>query len=164
MMIAVLQRVSSASVEVEKKPHASIARGLLVYLGVAVGDAEHEVKKLAEKVIDLRIFPNKTAPISRSLRDVHGEVLVISQFTLLADTTKGRRPNFLRAAIPDSAQKLYEQFCGALQEEGIAVQRGVFGAHMQVHSVNDGPMTIILDTNRVENSERRKELPFSRKG
>lgn len=158
-MIAVLQRVSCASVEVERETHASITRGLLVYLGVAAGDEEHDAQKLAEKVMSLRIFPDEAVLMNRSLRDGGGEVLVVSQFTLLADTAKGRRPNFLRAAAPDTAQKLYERFCIALQEEGIAVQRGVFGARMQVHSVNDGPVTIILDT-----KESRKELTFLRKG
>lgn len=147
-MIAVLQRVSSASVEVEEKPCASITRGLLVYLGVAAGDAESDVAILTKKIVDLRIFTDEIAPMNKSTRDVCREILVVSQFTLLADTTKGRRPNFLHAAAPDSAQKLYEQFCLALQKEGIAVERGVFGAHMQIHSVNDGPVTIILDSKK----------------
>lgn len=147
-MIAVLQRVTSASVEVEEKTLASIARGLLVYLGVAVGDTDCDALNLAKKITDLRIFADEVSPMNRSLRDTRGEVLAVSQFTLLADTTKGRRPNFLHAAAPDSAQKLYERFCATLQKEGIAVEHGVFGAHMQVHSINDGPVTIILDAQR----------------
>ncbi len=147
-MIAVLQRVTSASVEIDGKIHSSITRGLLVYLGVATGDEEGDTKKLAEKIVGLRIFADEVAPMNRSLCDTHGEILVVSQFTLLADTTKGRRPNFLNAAEPDAARKLYDKFCSALQEEGTDVQRGVFGAHMQVTSVNDGPVTIILDSKK----------------
>lgn len=147
-MIAVLQRVTSVSVEVDGTMHAAIKNGLLVYLGVATEDKEEDVKKLTGQIVNLRIFADEVSPLNRSLRDVVGEVLVVSQLTLLADTTKGRRPNFLRAADPDSAQRLYEQFCSALQKEGITVQRGVFGAHMQIHSINDGPVTIILDSKK----------------
>jgi D-aminoacyl-tRNA deacylase len=120
-------------------------RGLVVLLGVADGDDEAAAERLAGKIARLRIFENEDGKFDRSLLDTGGAALVVSQFTLLADTRKGNRPSFTAAARPDVAQALYERFCRALEAEGVRVARGVFGARMQVSLVNDGPVTIVLD-------------------
>jgi D-tyrosyl-tRNA(Tyr) deacylase len=138
---AVVQRVSSARVT----PGGEIGSGLCVLLGVAEGDTESEVERLAGKVARLRIFENDDGKFDRSLLDVGGEALVVSQFTLIADTEKGNRPSFAHAARPEQAEPLYERFCEALTALGVEVARGVFGARMAVELVNDGPVTIILD-------------------
>jgi len=114
-------------------------------LGIAAGDDEARVVRLAEKIARLRIFQNDEGKFDRSLLDVRGAVLVVSQFTLIGDTAKGNRPSFSHAARPEVAEPLYEQFCGALRELGVAVETGVFGARMDVELVNDGPVTIVLD-------------------
>jgi len=119
--------------------------GLVVLLGVAQGDGELEPERLAGKIARLRIFENEEGRFDRSLLDVGGEALVVSQFTLIADTAKGNRPSFTAAASPEVAEPLYERFCEALEREGVRVARGVFGARMQVALVNDGPVTIVLD-------------------
>jgi D-tyrosyl-tRNA(Tyr) deacylase len=144
---AVVQRVREASVSVEDKVVGSCGRGLLVLLGVADGDDEDIAERLAGKVVRLRIFEDSAGRFDRSLLDVGGETLVVSQFTLLADSKrqKGTRPDFSKAARPDVAEPLYERFCDALRAEGVSVQTGVFGARMEVSLVNDGPVTIILD-------------------
>lgn len=144
-MRAVIQRVSRASVRVEGRVVGEIAAGLLVLLGVASGDAESEATRLAEKVARLRIFENEDGRFDHSVLDTGGAVLVVSQFTLFADMTKGNRPSFAGAAAPDEAKWLYERFCGALRELGVQVETGVFAARMQVELVNDGPVTIVLD-------------------
>jgi len=138
---AVVQRVARASAT----PGGSIGPGLVVLLGIADGDDEARVVRLAEKIARLRIFQNDEGKFDRSLLDVRGAVLVVSQFTLIADTAKGNRPSFSHAARPEVAEPLYEQFCGALRELGVAVETGVFGARMDVELVNDGPVTIVLD-------------------
>jgi len=138
---AVVQRVARASAT----PGGSIGPGLVVLLGIAAGDDEARVVRLAEKIARLRIFQNDEGKFDRSLLDVRGAVLVVSQFTLIADTAKGNRPSFSHAARPEVAEPLYEQFCGALRELGVAVETGVFGARMDVELVNDGPVTIVLD-------------------
>lgn len=144
-MRAVLQRVREASVSVDGEPIARCGRGLLVLLGVAVGDDPDRARRLAAKVAELRIFEDEHGRFDRSLLDVGGEALVVSQFTLLADARKGRRPSFAAAAPAEVAEPLYEAFCTALEERGVRVARGVFGARMQVLLVNDGPVTIVLD-------------------
>jgi D-tyrosyl-tRNA(Tyr) deacylase len=142
---AVVQRVASASVAVQGEPVAAIERGLVVLLGVARGDTEAEASSLAGKVARLRIFDGEDGRFDRSLLDIGGEALVVSQFTLIADTRKGNRPSFTEAAPPDEAEPLYEAFCAALGAEGVRMAQGVFGARMGVELVNDGPVTIVLD-------------------
>jgi D-aminoacyl-tRNA deacylase len=139
---AVVQRVSQARVT----PGGEIGRGLCVLLGVARGDGEDEAARLAGKVARLRIFPDEAGRFDRSVEDVGGAVLVVSQFTLIADTAKGNRPSFAEAAPPEEAEPLYEHFCAELRNLGIPVEMGVFGAKMEVAIVNDGPVTIVLDS------------------
>jgi len=143
---AVVQRVSCARVAVDGETVSEIGAGLCVLLGVAEGDGEGDLIRLADKVAHLRIFENELGKFDLSLRDRGGEALVVSQFTLLADTAKGNRPSFSHAAAPERAEPLYEGFCAALVAEGVRVSRGVFGAHMDVELVNDGPVTIVLET------------------
>ncbi|MDX6422835.1 MAG: D-aminoacyl-tRNA deacylase [Gaiellaceae bacterium] len=126
-------------------PGGEIGTGLCVLLGVAEGDTACDVERLAGKVARLRIFENDGGKFDRSLLDVGGEALVVSQFTLIADTEKGNRPSFARAARPEQAEPLYERFCDALAALGVPVARGVFGARMAVELVNDGPVTIVLE-------------------
>ncbi len=147
-MRAVVQRVSHAAVAVDGRIVAEIGRGSVVLLGVAAGDTAAEAERLAGKIGGLRIFENDEGRFDRSLLDVGGEALVVSQFTLLADSKrqKGTRPDFSKAARPEVAEPLYERFCEALRAEGVPVQAGVFGAKMEVSLVNDGPVTIVLDT------------------
>jgi D-aminoacyl-tRNA deacylase len=142
---AVVQRVSSARVVVEDDVVGEIERGLCVLLGVAQGDGEAEVERLAGRVASLRIFENEGGRFDRSLLDVGGAALVVSQFTLIADTAKGNRPSFTDAAPPERAEPLYEAFCAALRELDVEVATGRFGARMAVELVNDGPVTILLD-------------------
>ncbi|HMI29405.1 MAG TPA: D-aminoacyl-tRNA deacylase [Gaiellaceae bacterium] len=144
-MRAVCQRVSRGRVTVDGSPTGEIARGLVVLLGVARGDAETDADRLAGKVARLRVFEDDEGKFARSLLDVGGAALVVSQFTLIADTRKGNRPSFTEAAPPDEAIPLYERFCAELASTGVEVQRGVFGARMAVELVNDGPVTIVLD-------------------
>jgi D-tyrosyl-tRNA(Tyr) deacylase len=143
-MRAVCQRVSEARVSVDEEVVAEIGAGLVVLLGVARGDTDDDGIRLASKIVALRIFENENGKFDRSLLDVHGGALVVSQFTLLADTRKGNRPSFSEAAPPDEAEPRYERFCEALTEQGADVARGVFGARMAVELVNEGPVTIIL--------------------
>jgi D-tyrosyl-tRNA(Tyr) deacylase len=141
-MRAVVQRVSRAQVT----PGGEIGRGLCVLLGVAREDSEEQVTRFAAKVARLRIFPDDEGRFDRSVADVGGAVLVVSQFTLIADTAKGNRPSFGEAAPPEEAEPLYERFCSELRSLGLPVETGIFGAKMEVELVNDGPVTIILDT------------------
>jgi D-aminoacyl-tRNA deacylase len=145
-MRAVVQRVTSARVVVSGSTAGAIGAGLCVLLGVARDDTTDEADRLAAKVARLRIFENEDGRFDRSLLEVWGEALVVSQFTLLADTRKGNRPSFTTAAGPDLAEPLYERFCSALEGAGVRVARGVFGARMEVSLVNDGPVTIVLET------------------
>jgi D-tyrosyl-tRNA(Tyr) deacylase len=142
---AVVQRVSSARVVVDGKAVGEIGPGLCVLHGVARGDGEEEADRLAGRIARLRIFENEDGRFDRSLLDVAGEALVVSEFTLIADTAKGNRPSFTDAAPPEQAEPLYERFCAALQGLGVGVATGVFGARMAVEIVNDGPVTIVLD-------------------
>jgi D-tyrosyl-tRNA(Tyr) deacylase len=144
-MRAVVQRVREASVTVDSEVVAACGRGVVVLLGVAVKDAEADAERLAAKIARLRIFENEDGRFDLSLLDVGGEALVVSQFTLIADTRKGNRPSFTGAAGPEQAEPLYERFCDALAADGVRVARGAFGARMQVALVNDGPVTIVLD-------------------
>jgi D-tyrosyl-tRNA(Tyr) deacylase len=137
----VLQRVTGAT----STPGGSIGQGLCILLGIAAGDGPEDAKRLARKVANLRVFEDADGRFDRSLLDTAGEALVVSQFTLLADTGKGNRPSFSAAAAPEIAEPLYEQFVAELRGHGIAVATGVFGARMTVELVNDGPVTIILE-------------------
>jgi D-tyrosyl-tRNA(Tyr) deacylase len=141
----VVQRVSRGLVRVDGDVVGEIGPGLCILLGVADADGEDEAQWLAGKVARLRIFENDEGRFARSLLDTDGEALVVSQFTLIADTAKGNRPSFSHAAPPERAEELYRRFCSALEAEGIRVARGVFGARMEVELVNDGPVTIVLD-------------------
>lgn len=147
-MRVVVQRVARASVQVDDEVVAACGRGLVMLLGVADGDTEAQADRLAAKVARLRVFEDEAGRLDRSLRDVGAEALVVSQFTLIADSKrqKGARPDFSKAARPEVAEPLYEHYCDALRAQGVPVQTGVFGAQMQVALVNDGPVTIILET------------------
>ena len=147
-MRAVVQRVLAARVVVDGDVVAEIGEGLCVLLGVARTDGPDEADRLAGKIARLRIFEDDEGRFDRSVLDVHGSVLAVSQFTLIADTAKGNRPSFTDAAAPEDAEPRYERFCTALSELGIDVAKGRFGARMAVDLVNDGPVTIVLDTNR----------------
>lgn len=147
-MRAVIQRVSSARVEVDSQRVGEIGRGLLILLGVEQGDGADDARYLAEKSAQLRIFEDEAGKMNLSLADVGGQALVVSQFTLLADCRKGRRPGFSRAALPELADALYQQFVALLRERGLTVATGIFQAEMQVHLVNDGPVTLLLDSRK----------------
>ena len=146
-MRVVIQRVSRASVQVESRVAGEIGAGVLVLLGVAEADGDAEADRLADKVARLRIFENREGRFDRSLLDTGGAVLVVSQFTLIADSRrqKGTRPDFSKAARPEVAEPVYERFCEELRRAGAPVSTGVFGARMEVELVNDGPVTLVLD-------------------
>jgi len=145
-MRAVLQRVTRASVKVDGQIMGQIGAGLLVLLGVAKGDGEADVRYLLEKIPSLRIFSDEQGKMNRSITELGGGVLLVSQFTLLGDTEKGRRPGFDQAAPPDVARTLYEQVVAGLKQRGLTVEAGRFGAYMKVSLENDGPVTFILDS------------------
>lgn len=145
-MRAVVMRVSSASVTIDGRVNGEIGKGLLVLLGVAPEDTPAHCEKLADKILGLRIFTDENGKMNRSLADVGGSVLVVSQFTLFGDCRKGRRPSFVGAGAPETAIPLYEQFLQECAQRGFPAQHGEFGADMQVASVNDGPVTLLLDT------------------
>jgi len=153
-MRIVIQRVSRAAVRVEGEAVASIGRGLLALVGVAQGDGEAEALRLARKCAEMRIFADGEGKFNLSLLDVGGEALVVSQFTLLAETRKGRRPSFVGAAAPEAAEPLVEAFAGAMLEAGVPTQTGRFGAKMMVELVNEGPVTIVLDSEAQERPRR----------
>lgn len=145
-MIAVLQRARDARVDIDGATSGAIGFGLVILLGVFEDDTEDDADYLIDKTANLRIFNDDTDKMNLSVQDVDGEALVVSQFTLCADTRKGRRPSYIRAANPDKATELYEYFIGQLQDTGLPVRSGEFGAMMDVHLVNEGPVTIILDS------------------
>lgn len=145
-MKAVIQRVTRASVEVEGEVIGRIDVGLLVLLGIAKEDTEADVRYVADKLVGLRIFSDAEGKMNRSIIDVGGQVLIVSQFTLLADTAKGRRPGFERAALPERALNLYEKVISMVRDRGLHVESGRFGAHMRVSLDNDGPVTFLLDS------------------
>jgi D-tyrosyl-tRNA(Tyr) deacylase len=144
-MRAVVQRVSEASVSVGGTQASATGTGVVVLLGVAAGDTATDAERMAAKVARLRIFENEDGRFDRSLTDVGGDALVVSQFTLIAETRRGNRPSFSEAAAAEEAEPMYEHFCSALADEGVSVSRGVFGARMELALVNDGPVTIVLD-------------------
>ncbi len=154
-MRVVLQRVSKASVSVDGDLAASIGGGLLLLVGIAQGDTEAEAKRLAQKCVEMRIFPDDHGRFNLSLLDVRGEALVVSQFTLLADLRRGRRPSFAGAAAPEVAERLVEAFSSAIRDAGVRVETGRFGAKMAVELVNDGPVTIVLDTADLDRPRRQ---------
>ena len=145
-MKAVVTRVSQASVAVDGEIIGKIGKGFLILLGVTHTDTQEHCRKLAEKVLGLRIFTDENHKMNKGLADVEGSVLVVSQFTLYGDCSHGRRPNFLEAAPPEIATPLYEQFLAECERLGFPPQHGIFGAKMEVASVNDGPVTMIVDT------------------
>lgn len=147
-MRCVLQRVKRASVTVEDTVVGEIEKGYLALLGVEEGDGERDMRYIADKVAGLRVFEDENGKMNLSVKDVGGKVLAVSQFTLLGDARHGRRPSFIAAARPETAVPLYEGFCGALREAGIETETGVFQAHMDVALVNDGPVTILLDSKK----------------
>jgi D-tyrosyl-tRNA(Tyr) deacylase len=148
-MRAVVQRVKEARVDVQGMPVGEIDQGLLVFLGVGQGDSEEDVAYLANKIAHLRVFPDEQGLMNISLAEIRGSVLVVSQFTLWGDCHKGRRPSFARAAPPDQAEALYQSFVGALRGKGLPVATGKFQEMMDVHLINDGPVTLILDSRKV---------------
>ena len=154
-MRAVLTRVNSASVTIDGQVVGNIGKGFLILLGVGPNDTEKECRYLAEKALGLRVFTDDQDKMNLGLGDVGGQVLVVSQFTLYGNCRKGRRPSFVEAAGPELGNRLYEQFLKDCEELGFPPQHGQFGAHMQVASVNDGPVTLILDTDELMNSPRR---------
>ncbi|MDR0629153.1 MAG: D-tyrosyl-tRNA(Tyr) deacylase [Treponema sp.] len=147
-MRAVVQRVRDASVSVEGTLQGNIAAGLLVYLGVAQGDTEADARYLAEKILGLRIFEDSQGKMNRSVQDSGGSLLVVSQFTLLGDARKGRRPSYSDAAESRVAKALYEYFMERIREQGLSCESGVFQAHMEVRATNDGPVTLLLDSRK----------------
>ena len=145
-MKAVIQRVKSASVSVDDKIIGEITTGFLILLGVEQSDTQDDLDYLVKKTIGLRIFKDDNKNMNLSIQDVGGEALVVSQFTLCADTSRGRRPSFIKAANPEEADSMYQQFCEQLTMNNLSVQTGKFGAMMDVSLVNDGPVTILLDS------------------
>ena len=144
-MKALVQRVRQASVTIEEKLYSKIGQGLLVLLGVEKGDTEKEAEWIAKKISALRIFEDEAGKMNRSVRDINGNLLVVSQFTLAGDTSRGNRPGFEHAALPDEAKKLYEFTVQKLREQNIPTETGVFQADMQVMLINDGPVTFMLE-------------------
>jgi D-tyrosyl-tRNA(Tyr) deacylase len=145
-MRAVIQRVLQARVEVAGQTAGQIEKGLLVYVSVGKGDSVKDTEFMAEKLVNLRIFPDEADKMNRSLLDVGAAMLLVSNFTLHGDCRKGRRPGFDAAADPGPAQQLYEKLIALIRQRGVAVEKGVFGGHMHVSSVNDGPVTFVLDS------------------
>ena len=149
-MKAVIQRVARAAVTVDDQTVGSCEKGLMILLGVAEGDTELDAELLCRKIVNLRIFTDEAGKMNLSLKDIDGEMLVISQFTLLANYRHGNRPDFLASAKPDEANRLYEYFMSLAKKEIRRVEAGVFGAHMEVSLMNDGPVTICIDTKNRE--------------
>lgn len=150
-MRAVIQKVSEARVAVDSKTVAQITKGLLVFLGIEDADTEEDIEWLSKKIVQLRIFNDANGVMNNSITDADGEIIVVSQFTLHAKTKKGNRPSYIKASKPDFAVPMYEKFCASISSElGKDVQTGIFGAHMDVELVNDGPVTIWIDTKNKE--------------
>lgn len=148
-MRLVVQKVSQSNVKIDSKVVGTIGKGFMVLVGITDGDDENIVIKMVDKLVNLRIFEDENDKLNLSLLDVKGSVLSISQFTLYANCKKGRRPSFIDAAKPDISSPLYDYFNKKIEEKGIKVERGVFGAMMEVSLINDGPVTIILDSNEI---------------
>ncbi len=153
-MRALVQRVSQASVAVDGAERGRIGQGLLVLLGVGQDDDEAAAAEVARKMLNLRIFEDQDGKMNRSVVDVAGAVLCISQFTLYGDVRRGNRPSFTAAAPPERAEALYQRFCDAVREGGVPCEQGVFGAHMNVSLVNDGPVTLMIDTDELRRPRR----------
>jgi D-tyrosyl-tRNA(Tyr) deacylase len=147
-MRSVVQRVSRGAVRVDRQVVGAVGRGLVVLLGVADGDSSEDARWTSDKLSQLRIFEDEAGKMNRSVQDVAGAVLLVSQFTLLGDARKGNRPSFTGAAAPETASVLYEEVAGLLRARGLTVATGVFRAHMEVELVNDGPVTLLLDSRR----------------
>ena len=145
-MLSVVQRVNSASVLVDNFLYSNIKQGLLVLLGIEENDIIRDADYLIDKIIHLRVFNDKDNKMNRSILDIQGEIMVVSQFTLLANTSKGRRPSFIKAANPKIAQPLYEYFLDELKKHNLCIQSGKFGAHMDINLVNNGPATFLLQS------------------
>ena len=148
-MRAVIQRVKSAEVYVDGRLSGKIGNGLLVFVGMARGDGEDDISYLISKLPDLRIFEDSSGKFNLSLKEINGEILVVSQFTLYGDCRKGRRPSFTEAEEPTAAKNLYDRLISKLRERGIPVETGEFQAKMEVHLINDGPVTLLLDSRKV---------------
>jgi len=148
-MRAVVQRVKKGSVEIEEKEIGKIEKGLVILLGVGQNDIEKDAEYLAEKIANLRIFEDKEGKMNLSVREINGQILVISQFTLYGDCKKGRRPSFISAALPDKAVKLYDYFVKCIKNYGLKIETGEFQAMMLVKIYNDGPVTILLDSEKL---------------
>ena len=148
-MRAVVQRVKEAKVEIERKIVGEISKGLLIFLGVGETDTGKECEYMANKIINLRIFPDENDLMNLSLLDIKGAALVVSQFTLWGDCRKGRRPSFIEAARPEKANELYEHFISLVKDKNVTVATGRFQEMMDVHLVNDGPVTILIDSNKI---------------
>lgn len=144
-MIGLIQRVKKASVTIDNELFSSINAGILVLYGVEKGDEKEKAEKIADKISKLRIFEDENGKMNKSIKDISGEVLVVSQFTLAGNCAKGTRPSFDRAEAPDKANEMYEYFIQQLKDKGLPVQTGVFGAMMEVELINDGPVTFILN-------------------
>lgn len=144
-MKLLIQRVNEVFIKIDNKIHASSGKGLLVFLGISVQDSGNEIYYLADKLINLRIFEDCDGKMNLSVKDIHGDIAFVSQFTLYADTTKGRRPGFSFSALPEKAEELYDRFVNELKLSGLKVSTGVFGAHMEIGLVNNGPATFIIE-------------------
>ncbi|HAE63169.1 MAG TPA: D-tyrosyl-tRNA(Tyr) deacylase [Eubacteriaceae bacterium] len=147
-MRAVVQRVKRCSVEVDGKIVGSIGKGLLVLLGIKNDDSKRDIEYIKDKILNLRIFEDDRSKMNLSLKDVSSQIMIVSQFTLYGDCRKGRRPSFIKAASPETAQGIYMDFVEEIKSTGIYVQQGVFQAHMDISIVNEGPVTIILDSEK----------------
>ena len=148
-MIALIQRVSKGKVSIQDKTYSEITKGYTILLGIFEDDSEKDVEKIVDKIINLRIMSDKEGKMNKSIVETNGEILVVSQFTLSADLSGGRRPSFIKAMKPDEAEKLYEFFVKKLRGKGIPVKTGKFGEYMEVHIFNDGPVTIIVDSKKL---------------
>ena len=146
-MKAIIQRVSGASVKTHNQNSRTISKGLVILLGVGIEDTSEDIAILANKILNLRIFPDRDK-MDLSIQDVMGDLLIISQFTLYADCTKGNRPSFLHAAKPVHAKKIYDEFVNYMHNQNLIVKTGIFGEHMEVSLINNGPVTLVLDTKK----------------
>ncbi len=149
-MRVIIQRVLSASIRIDEAIHSQINHGLLILIGVTHNDTKEDIEWLVQKIVNLRIFNDEKGKMNRSIHDVQGEFLVVSQFTLFASTKKGNRPSFIASAKPEIAVPIYENFIEEIKKCGLVIQTGVFGADMKVSFVNDGPVTIIIDSKNKE--------------
>ena len=155
-MRAVVQRVQNAKVDIDGKTAGEIGAGLLVFIAVGLDDNDDDIEWIVEKITDLRIFEDENDKMNLSVKDVGGEILVISQFTLYGDVRKGRRPSFIKSMPPEKAEVIYDKFVEKCRGTGLNIKTGVFKAHMDVHLINDGPVTLIIDTEDRKISRRSK--------